>query len=77
MLGWTQSNLKQTALRWLMMVYYCLVVFPLCGACHWITLVVIALCLTEVPRYLFYSGLCKDLVGYLRYNLFIVIMPFN
>jgi hypothetical protein len=59
------------------MIVITYVVFPTCGACYWLSIVVVALCLTEVSRYLFYTGFMKQIAGALRYNLFIVIMPVN
>lgn len=53
------------------------VVFPRCGPCIWLSMVVLALCITEIVRYFFYTGFAKDVAGALRYNLFIVIIPFN
>lgn len=76
-MGWAKNNISQVAGRYFTMLLYIYVIFPQCGACHWITTVVIALCLTEITRYLFYTGYFKSVAGVLRYNLFIVIMPIN
>ena len=59
-----------------MQVLVC-IIWPLCGACAWISAVVVALCFTEIPRFLFYTGYCDAVAAPLRYNLFLVIMPLN
>lgn len=59
----------------MLILIYC--VFPVCGACIWLSLVVVALGITEVIRYAFYTGYAKEIVGTLRYNVFLVIIPFN
>ena len=53
------------------------VMFPICGPCIWISLVVVALAITEIIRFFFYTGFAKDIAGALRYNVFLVVMPFN
>lgn len=75
--GLVKNNIVQVAGRYFIMLFYIYIVFPVCGSCHWVTSVVIALCLTEVSRYLFYTGYFSALSGFLRYNLFIIIMPVN
>ena len=74
---WVKNNIVQVAARYFIMLIIIYVIFPQCGACYWISAVVVALCLTEITRYGFYTGYCKSLAGALRYNLFIVIMPVN
>jgi hypothetical protein len=75
--GVLRNNTVQTLMRYLIMIFIVDIVFPLAGPSTSLSLVVIALCLTEVPRYLFYTGSCKNWVGIFRYNSFIFIMPIN
>jgi hypothetical protein len=52
-------------------------IFPICGPSIWISLVVVALSITEIIRFFFYTGFSKEISGALRYNVFIVVIPFN
>ena len=77
LLGWAKSNTIQVLIRYFAMLVLILCVFPVCGACIWISLVAVALCITEIIRFFFYTGFAKGIAGALRYNVFLVIIPFN
>lgn len=76
-LKWVKNNTIQVITRQMIMLILIYCVFPVCGACIWLSLVVVALGITEVIRYAFYTGYAKEIVGTLRYNVFLVIIPFN
>ena len=76
-LKWVKNNTLQVITRYTIMLVLIFGVFPVCGACVWLSLVVVALGITEVIRYAFYTGYAKEIVGTLRYNVFLVIIPFN
>ena len=75
--GWAKSNTAQVLIRYFAMLTLLYVVFPICGACVWISLVAVALSITEIVRFFFYTGFAKGIAGALRYNVFLVIIPFN